>query len=204
MLREGYLYGAGFCIAAAVIGYFGGWAWALPVVPAGALVTAFFRDPERVIPSGPVAVAPADGKVIHVRELPTGERRISIFLSIFNVHINRIPVAGEVVESGYQRGKYLAAWDEKASVQNEQSWLTIDADGSTVVVKQIAGLLARRIICTKKKGDRVATGERMGYIKFGSRTDLILGPEWEITATIGNHVKGGASIMARRRGGKTG
>lgn len=199
MLREGYLYAIGFSMATAVTIWLAGWPWAIPVAALGVLATAFFRDPERAIPDGPVAVAPADGKVIHIREMADGVRRVSIFLSIFNVHVNRIPVAGSVTEDGYQDGKYLAAWDEKASSDNEQAWLTINADGSTVVVKQIAGLVARRIICTKKKGDRVAKGERMGYIKFGSRTDLFLGPEWEIVVSEGDRVKGGASVMAERR-----
>jgi phosphatidylserine decarboxylase len=158
----------------------------------------FFRDPEREIPSGPVAVSPADGKVVAVKpESPTAQR-ISIFLNIFDVHVNRAPIGGVIRKVEYQRGKFLVASREECSTQNEMNVVTMDGGGSPVVFKQIAGLIARRIVFNKKPGDRVAAGERVGLIKFGSRVDVLLGPEWEVTVKQGMRVAAGSSIIARR------
>jgi phosphatidylserine decarboxylase len=162
----------------------------------------FFRDPDRVIPDGDVAVSPADGKVCHLRPTESGGVRISIFLNIFNVHVNRVPVAGRITQIEYRSGRFQMAHKETASDENEQNTLTIDpADrrSSPVTVKQISGLIARRIVCYKKIGDSVAKGERFGLIKFGSRTDLSLGPEWEVTVRVGDKVAGGRSVLARLR-----
>jgi len=162
----------------------------------------FFRDPERAIPDGPVAVAPADGKVVAVK--PEGAaHRISIFLSVFDVHVNRTPIAGTISSVQYQEGQFLVASKEACSAQNEQNVVTVQGDGSTVVFKQIAGLIARRIVFNKKPGDRVAAGERVGLIKFGSRMDVLLGPEWEIVVRPGMHVAAGSSVIARRIGRET-
>ena len=159
----------------------------------------FFRDPQRVIPQGPVAVSPADGKVVAVKAESTDLNRISIFLNIFDVHVNRAPVAGTVSNVEYHRGSFHVASLEKCSAENEQNIVTVEGEGSPVVFKQIAGLIARRIVFHKKPGDQVATGERVGLIKFGSRVDVLLGPEWEITVQPGQRVNAGSSVIALRR-----
>jgi len=158
----------------------------------------FFRDPERAIPEGPVAVAPADGKVVAVKVESPALRRISIFLNIFDVHVNRAPVAGTISKVEYHPGQFYVASREACSTQNEQNVVTVQGEGSTVVFKQIAGLIARRIVFSKKTGDRVAAGERIGLIKFGSRVDVLLGPEWEIAVHPGMRVAAGSSVIARR------
>jgi phosphatidylserine decarboxylase len=158
----------------------------------------FFRDPERVPPPGEVMVAPADGKVVAVREVGPGETRVSIFLNIFNVHVNRTPIPGKVMGVVYQTGKFLVASHEAASADNEQNTLIVEGGGSRVICRQIAGLIARRIICYKKAGDALAAGERIGYIKFGSRVDVLYGPEWKTAVKLGDKVSAGTSILARR------
>lgn len=160
----------------------------------------FFRDPDRQIPEGPVAVSPADGKVVAVK--PEGlATRLSIFLNIFDVHVNRSPIGGTISEVRYQEGKFLVASREEASVQNEMNTVTVDGDGGPVVFKQIAGLIARRIVFYKRPGQSVQKGERVGLIKFGSRVDVFFGPEWEITVRPGEHVAAGSSVVAKRRSG---
>ena len=161
----------------------------------------FFRDPERPIPAGPVAVSPADGTVVEIRPAEGGAQRVSIFLNVFDVHVNRCPVGGVITGIRYAPGKFKVASLEQASAENEQNTLVVDDGRSRVVFKQIAGLIARRIVCTKKVGDRVQTGERFGLIKFGSRMDVILGSEWELAVTRGQRVKAGSSILARRSEG---
>lgn len=157
----------------------------------------FFRDPERVTPAGDLIVAPADGTVVAIVPLSEAETRISIFLNVFNVHVNRTPVAGRIVEVAYQKGKFMVASHEGASADNEQNTLTLEGPGGRVVCKQIAGLIARRIICYKKAGDSVAAGERIGYIKFGSRTDVIFGARYKPTVKIGDKVMAGTSVLAK-------
>jgi phosphatidylserine decarboxylase len=125
--------------------------------------------------------------------------RISIFLNIFDVHVNRAPIAGQIAKVDYHKGQFLVASREVASSQNERNVVTIDGDGTTVGFSQIAGLIARRIVFSKKRGDTVAKGERVGLIKFGSRVDVFLGPEWEIAVQTGQRVAGGSSIVARQR-----
>jgi phosphatidylserine decarboxylase len=158
----------------------------------------FFRDPDRDIPEGPVAVSPADGKVVLIRRRPEGSR-VSIFLNIFDVHVNRAPVAGKVSQVTYKPGKFLVASKEEASVENEMNTITVDGPLGVVAFSQIAGLIARRIICYKKPGDQVGAGERVGLIKFGSRVDISFGPEWEVAVKEGQRVKAGSSIVARRK-----
>jgi phosphatidylserine decarboxylase len=160
----------------------------------------FFRDPERKIPSGPVAVSPADGMVVAVKAESPTQNRISIFLNVFDVHVNRAPIGGTIAKVQYQRGAFHVASREECSVQNEQNVVTVQGEGTTVVFKQIAGLIARRIVFNKKPGDCVSTGERIGLIKFGSRCDVLFGPEWEIVVRPGMRVAGGSSVIARRRG----
>jgi phosphatidylserine decarboxylase len=160
----------------------------------------FFRDPERVIPSEPGAVvSPADGKVTEVANVRLDGReykRISIFLNVFNVHVNRAPVAGVIRGVRYQEGRFLNAMDPACAECNEQNTVTLAADGQQIVFKQIAGLLARRIVFTKKIGDKVERGERVGLIKFGSRTDVFLPSAAEVSVRAGDHVNGGSTILA--------
>ena len=200
MVRDGIYYALGFTAAGVLISWLLGPAPAVPLFLLAAFCAWFFRDPERPIPVGSVAVSPADGKVVAVVK-EGGRTRISIFLNIFDVHVNRSPVSGIITEYVYQKGKFLVASQEAASSDNEQTIITIRSqDGTLVVFKQIAGLIARRIIFTKKPGDLVQTGERIGLIKFGSRVDVILGPEWAIEVSTGARVSAGSSILARRGG----
>ena len=187
------LAGAGAVVAWLVSPWFASVLWLLAL-----FCLYFFRDPERAIPAGPVAVSPADGKVVAVKAESPNVQRISIFLNVFDVHVNRTPVAGTIRKVEYQRGKFLVASREECSTQNEMNVVTVDGGGSPVVFKQIAGLIARRIVFNKKPGDRVATGERVGLIKFGSRMDVLLGPEWEITVRPGMRVAAGSSVIARK------
>jgi phosphatidylserine decarboxylase len=167
MVRDGIYYSTAFTAAAALVAYLTNPWLGLPLFLVGAFCAWFFRDPERPIPAGPVAVSPADGKVVAVvREAP-GVTRISIFLNIFDVHVNRAPISGIITEAEYQRGLFLVASREIASAQNEQNKVTIHGEDTRVVFKQIAGLIARRIIFTKHPGDYVSAGERVGMIKFG-------------------------------------
>jgi phosphatidylserine decarboxylase len=158
----------------------------------------FFRDPDRVIPTGPVAVSPADGKVMTIKP-ESGLTRLTIFLNVFDVHVNRAPVAGRIDKVEYKPGLFLVASKEQCSADNEQNVVTVTGNGSTVIFKQIAGLIARRIVFTKKVGDKVETGERIGLIKFGSRMDVLFGPEWDMVAKVGQRVSAGSSVIARRR-----
>lgn len=158
-------------------------------------VSFFFRDPHRAISTDPsIIVSPADGRVVSI-EREGDTNRVSIFLSIFNVHVNRSPVAGEVVDVRYQRGRFRAAFNHLASVENEKNTLTITGDGVTVVCSQIAGLVARRIVCWKDAGHRVEKGERFGLIRFGSRVDLTLPQDVTVAVRVGDRVRGGSSTI---------
>jgi phosphatidylserine decarboxylase len=159
----------------------------------------FFRDPERTIPEGPVAVSPADGKVMAVKQEDVRTTRVSIFLNIFDVHVNRSPVGGRISDVSYKKGEFLVASKEVASTSNEQNVVTVEtSDGVRLVFKQIAGLIARRIVFRKSVGDTVTKGERVGMMKFGSRMDVLFGPEWKIVVQPGQHVSAGSSILAER------
>jgi phosphatidylserine decarboxylase len=159
----------------------------------------FFRDPERASPAGNVMVSPADGKVVSIRQLSPEQTRISIFLNVFNVHVNRSPVPGTIKSIDYRRGSFKVASLEEASAQNEQNVFTVESAGSTVVFSQIAGLIARRIVCYKRPGEQVERGERIGLIKFGSRMDIFFGPEWTLATQTGQTVQAGVSILATRK-----
>jgi len=198
MVLDGIYYALAFAAGGALVSYLAHPALGIPLYLLAAFCLYFFRDPERTIPEGPVAVSPADGKVVAVVPEPGATTRISIFLNVFDVHVNRTPVSGVVTQVKYSPGKFLVASKEEASSQNEQSIITVDHQGSPVVFKQIAGLIARRIVCKAKPGDRVATGDRIGLIKFGSRMDVIFGPEWQITVKPGERVSAGSSVIARR------
>ncbi|HEX7363385.1 MAG TPA: phosphatidylserine decarboxylase [Bryobacteraceae bacterium] len=196
IVSDGIYYACGLTVAGLALSYFlTPWAGA-PLYVAAAFCLYFFRDPERAAPEGNVMVSPADGKVVAVK-MGAGETRISIFLNIFNVHVNRTPIPGQVTEVVYRKGKFLVASHEAASSENEQNTLVVEGNGSRVVCRQIAGLIARRIVCYKRPGDRVAAAERIGYIKFGSRVDVFFGPEWVPAVKVGDHVAGGRSILAQ-------
>jgi phosphatidylserine decarboxylase len=199
MVRDGIYYAiallAGGCLLAYVISPFLG----LPLFVLAMFCLYFFRDPERSIPDGPVAVSPADGRVVSVKAEDAGLTRVSIFLNIFDVHVNRTPIGGRIGDVKYLPGNFLVASRETASAQNEQNVVTVEGDGTRVIFKQIAGLIARRIVFRKKVGDTVRTGERIGLIKFGSRVDVFFGPEWDIAVTVRERVRAGSSIIARRK-----
>lgn len=198
IVRDGVYYAAALAAAGILVAYLGGiWFASVPWLLA-LFCLYFFRDPDRAIPSGPVAVSPADGKVVAVVDEGPGQR-LSIFLNIFDVHVNRTPIAGSIAKVEYREGQFLVASRGEASDRNEQNVVTVVGAGTTVVFKQIAGLIARRIVCTKKPGDTVAAGERIGLIKFGSRVDVLFGPEWEIAVAPGMRVSAGSSVIARRR-----
>src|SRR5437763_2587725 len=200
MVRDGYYYGAVLIAAAVLVAWLTRPSWAIVPLVFAAFFLWFFRDPERVIPSEPGAVvSPADGKVTSVTTVKVnGEtfKNISIFLNVFNVHVNRSPVSGIVRGVRYEHGKYLNAMNPACAECNERNTVTIEGEGQRVIFKQIAGLLARRIVFTKKVGDSVRRGERVGLIKFGSRTDVLLDPSAEIAVKVGDNVKGGSSILA--------
>jgi phosphatidylserine decarboxylase len=197
IVSTGIYYALALCAAAALVAWLAPIAFASPLLIVALFCLYFFRDPDRVIPSGPVAVSPADGKVVAVKP-EGGLTRLSIFLNIFDVHVNRTPIAGAIENVHYQTGKFDVASRESCSSENEQNVVTVSGDGTTVVFKQIAGLIARRIVFTKKPGDCVSIGERIGLIKFGSRCDVLFGPEWEIAVRPGQRVAAGSSIIARR------
>lgn len=199
MVVYGIYYALGLVAGGVAVGYFAGWGWGVPLYLLAAFCLYFFRDPNRSIPAGRVAVSPADGKVVAIKAESPVLTRISIFLNIFDVHVNRSPIGGDIMEVRYQPGQFLVASREEASAQNEQNTVTVQGDGTTVVFKQIAGLIARRIVFWKKPGERVGTGERIGLIKFGSRVDVFFGPEWQIDVHTGERVKAGSSVIASRR-----
>ena len=200
MVKDGYLYAAALSASAVVCGWLAGPWLASPCLILAAFCLYFFRDPERQIPSGDVCVSPADGKVVRIFRETDGRTRISIFLNIFNVHVNRAPIGGQVRSAHYSPGRYRMAHLDAASTENERNTLVIGDtdDGQPVEVTQIAGLVARRIVCHKARGDDVQKGERIGLIKFGSRVDVVVGPEWDLTVKRGDKVAGGSSVLAKR------
>jgi phosphatidylserine decarboxylase len=164
-------------------------------------IFSFFRDPDRAIPAEPGAVvSPADGRVVVVTEEENAGRpgqRVSIFLAIWNVHVNRAPASGTITKMAYRPGKFLAAMRERASFENEQNVFTLSTEAGEMVFKQIAGLIARRVVSWKREGEQVARGERIGLVRFGSRVDVWLPKGAEILVKVGENVKGGASLIAR-------
>jgi len=200
MVPDGYYYALPLAAAGVLVGWLAGPVWALPAFLLASFFLWFFRDPERQIPQTEGAVvSPADGKVTDVSPVTLdGVRRtrISVFLSVFDVHVNRSPVSGVIRDVRYQRGKFLNAMNPASAVENEQNIVTVEADGHTVVFKQVAGVLARRIVFGKKVGDHVARGERVGLIKFGSRVDVLLDSSASLQVKPGDRVKGGATVMA--------
>jgi len=200
MVRDGYLYALALIAAAVLVGWFAQPAWALVPLLLASFFLWFFRDPERAIPDARGAlVSPGDGKVTDVSFVATSggkQTRISIFLSVFDVHVNRSPIAGVVREVRYQRGKFLNAMNQASAEQNEQNIVRVEGDGQVVVFKQIAGLLARRIVFHPKVGDRLERGQRVGLIKFGSRVDVLFDASAVLQVKVGDRVRGGASVLA--------
>jgi phosphatidylserine decarboxylase len=200
MVRDAYYYAVPLLAASVLIGWLTRPVWVWPTVLLAMFFLWFFRDPERTIPSAPGAVvSPADGKVTYVSQIVQDgapHLRISIFLSVFDVHVNRSPIGGVIRQVRYQRGKFLNAMDAASAEQNEQNMVTVESEGQRIVFKQIAGLLARRIVFTKQVGDRVERGERVGMIKFGSRVDVLLDASASAQVKVGDHVKGGSSVLA--------
>jgi len=200
MVRDGFFYGISLLVVAAIV-WFGTRWYSLTAVPVllAAFFFIFFRDPQRTIPQGPgLIVSPGDGKVEEAEwiETTSGSRfRISIFLNVVDVHVNRTPIAGTVTLSEYREGQFMNAMDSESAVLNEQTLITIDDGVHSVSFKQIAGLLARRIVCNLKTGDVVQRGQRMGMIKFGSRVDVLMPAEVELRVKKGDRVKGGESVL---------
>jgi phosphatidylserine decarboxylase len=200
MVKEGYYFGLPpLALGAAALLFRWTIAGTLLLLLA-AFIFYFFRDPDRVIPADPGAiVSPADGRVVVVTDEENAGRpgkRISIFLAIWNVHVNRSPAAGTITDMKYRPGKFSAAMRECASTENEQNVITLATGSGEIIFKQIAGLIARRVVCWKKSGDRVARGERIGLVRFGSRADLWLPRDSELLVKVGDHVEGGSSVVA--------
>ena len=202
MVRDGVYYALGMLLVAAAIGWLTH-SLILACIPLllAAFFLWFFRDPERTIPSGAgLVVSPADGKVTDVSSTQLNGvhcTRISIFLNVFDVHVNRSPISGVIKSAVYKKGQFGNAMASASADDNEQNIVTMEGDGMTVVFKQIAGLLARRIVFNHKPGEKLARGQRVGMIKFGSRTDVIFPQPAEISVKIGDRVKGGSSVLAR-------
>ena len=204
LAREGWAHVAIAFTVAIVVQYAAGWMWAASCWLIALFVVQFFRDPVRIIPQAPGAViCPADGKVIALGEAedPYPKRpakRISIFMNVFNVHSNRLPVSGEIKQRWYHPGSFFNAALDKASRENERNALWIRTDGGEdVVVVQVAGLIARRILCYAVPGQRVTGGERYGFIRFGSRVDVYLPTTSRFEVSLGDKVQGGAKIIAQ-------
>lgn len=200
MVRDGIP----FVVVPLVIGIiplgFGYWWAAIPFVLIAAFMAYFFRDPRRSIPLEPgIIVAPADGLITQVQLAgsDTPESLVSIFLSPFDVHINRAPIEGEIVDVSYKKGEFLMATKPESRLRNEQNCLTIQGNEITLKCTQIAGILARRIVCWKRRGERVKCGERFGMIKFGSRTDLLMPPSVEVIVREGMRVRGGETVIGK-------
>src|SRR5580704_11275344 len=204
MVKEGYYFGVPPLLLGGACFFLHWYVGAAVLVFLALFIFSFFRDPERVIPSEPGAVvSPGDGRVVVVTEEENAGRpgrRVSIFLAVWNVHVNRSPATGTITKLEYRPGKFLAAMRERASVENEQNVFTLSTDAGELVFKQIAGWIARRVVSWKKQGDKVARGERIGLVRFGSRVDVWVPKEAEILVRLGENVKGGASVLARWTG----
>lgn len=200
MVRDGYFYAVALFAVAALLGWLTSPAWAILPCLLAFFFLWFFRDPERAIPQDPGAVvSPGDGKVTDVSTVTLGnehQTRLSIFLSVFDVHVNRSPISGVIRDVRYQHGQFLNAMNTVSADKNEQNIVTVEGEGHKVVFKQIAGLLARRIVFYPKVGDRLERGQRVGLIKFGSRVDVLFDPSARVNVKVGDRVKGGATVLA--------
>jgi len=206
MVKDGIWYGLGLSVVAAVLWVLTGVPW-LIVPPLALAIFAlwFFRDPERNIPTGPgLIVSPADGVVTEAEWIETtagGRLRVSIFLNVFNVHVNRVPISGTVTVVDYRKGAFVNAGRPSSAIENEQTMIVIAGEECEVSFKQIAGLIARRIVCNLKEGDQVTRGQRMGMIKFGSRCDVLMPAEASLQVKIGTRVIGGVTVLGSLDGG---
>ncbi len=202
MIRTGYVFASVPALAAALLFWLGWWVAGGALLALAAFVLFFFRDPGRVIPTTPGAiVSPADGRVLTVDQIvPEGRplTRVSIFLSVFNVHVNRAPIAGRIAEVTYRPGKFHVASRPQASWENEQNEVVMEGEDTRVVFRQIAGILARRIEFWKKPGDELERGERVGMIRFGSRVEVFFEPRYRVRVAPGEQVRGGSTILAIR------
>lgn len=202
MVRDGYFYGIALFLVAGLLRFFTGeWGWSIVPALLAVFFLWFFRDPKRAIPQGDgLVVSPADGKVTETLRITTHEGeslRLSIFLNVFNVHVNRSPITGTLREVVYRKGQYLNAMNPASAEKNEQNKAVVAADaGYSVAFTQIAGMLARRIVFRPAPGARLERGQRIGLIKFGSRVDVLLPGNAELHVKKGDHVKGGSSILA--------
>jgi phosphatidylserine decarboxylase len=200
MVKEGYYFGLPLLLAGGAALFLHWRIAAYLLLFLAAFVFSFFRNPDRVIPAEPGSiVSPGDGRVVVVQdEEYAGKpgKRVSIFLAVWNVHVNRAPAAGQITKMEYRPGKFVAAMRASASSENEQNIFTLATDAGELVFKQIAGLIARRVVSWKKAGDTVARGERIGLVRFGSRVDLWVPSEAEILVKVGQNVKGGSSVLA--------
>jgi phosphatidylserine decarboxylase len=201
MVRDGYIYGGSLVVVAALIAWATGSSlWAVPPLLLAAFFLWFFRDPHRNVPAGDgLIVSPADGLVTETVaiETPEGPRhRISIFLSVFDVHVNRAPISGMLTQVRYQKGQYLNAMNPSSADRNEQNIVTVRGHGYEVTFKQIAGLLARRIVFNFGEGSQVERGQRVGLIKFGSRVDVLAPAQALLRVKVGDRVQGGSTVIA--------
>lgn len=210
MLRDAYPYLftlSLLIVVSAIVGYLispGFYVFTVILIFLALFIAFFFRNPDRQVPTDPsLVLSPADGHVWFIKPIdetnPAEGNIVSIFLSVFDVHVNRTPIAGQITDIKYQTGKFLNALYTRASVENEQNIVTVQNDKMTVTFSQIAGVLARRIVFWKKIGDTLQPGERVGLIKFGSRTDIFLPPQVEIHVKKGDRVLGGKSIIGKIR-----
>ena len=208
MVRDGYIYGLSFLAVAGLLKWAtGSWAWMIAPLLLAIFFLWFFRDPRRAVPAGAgLIVSPGDGLVTETATIATSggsRQRISIFLSVFDVHVNRSPIGGVLSSVCYRKGQYLNAMNPASADRNEQNIVTVRGDeGTEITFKQIAGLLARRIVFSFSEGDRVERGQRVGLIKFGSRVDVLLPAEAILRVKVGQRVKGGASVLAAMPGGE--
>jgi len=200
MVRDGIYYGLAMLAAAVLLSWLSTPLLAVVPLLLGAFTLWFFRDPERVVPGMAGAiVSPADGKVTDVSDLAVEgapRKRISIFLNVFDVHVNRSPIAGKIVRVQYRKGQFANAMGASSSEHNEQNIVTVEGEGHSVIFKQIAGLIARRIVFNKREGDFVQRGERVGMIKFGSRVDVIMDPGVDVQVKVGDRVRCGSTVLA--------
>jgi len=201
MVRDGYIYGLSFLAVAWLLKWAtGSWAWVIAPLLLAVFFLWFFRDPRRAVPAGAgLIVSPGDGLVTETATIATADgprQRISIFLSVFDVHVNRSPIGGVLTQVRYRKGEYLNAMNPSSADRNEQNAVTVRGPGFEVTFRQIAGLLARRIVFNFSEGDAVERGQRVGLIKFGSRVDVLLPAEAALRVKVGQRVKGGSSVLA--------